>query len=120
MRDLVAQLLRDNGYRVVVAEDGARGLAVADEQGGDIDLVVSDVKLPWVSGPELAGMLREGRPDLPVVFISGHVGDELNIVVLQGSPTWFLPKPFGRVDLLMKVREALTDISVHESPGPES
>lgn len=120
VRDLVAQLLRDNGYRVVVAEDGARGLAVADEQGGDIDLVVSDVKLPWVSGPELAGMLREGRPDLPVVFISGHVGDELNIDVLQGSPTWFLPKPFGRVDLLMKVREALTDISVHESPGPES
>ena len=120
VRDLVAQLLRDNGYRVVVAEDGARGLAVADEQGGDIDLVVSDVKLPWVSGPELAGMLREGRPDLPVVFMSGHVGDELNIDVLQGSPTWFLPKPFGRVDLLMKVREALTDISVHESPGPES
>ena len=120
VRDLVAQLLGEGGYRVVVAEDGARGLAVADEQGGDIDLVVSDVKLPWVSGPELAGMLREGRPDLPVVFISGHVGDEPNIDVLQGSPTWFLQKPFGRVDLLMKVREALTAVSVHESPGPES
>ena len=107
VREFAARALRDHGYHVLVAKDGAQGLAVADDHAGPIDLLISDVALPWVPGPELAGMLRDNRPNLPVLFISGHPGDQLNADSLDNVATRFLPKPFGVRNLLTSVRAIL-------------
>ena len=104
IRELAARTLREAGYQVIEVEDGARARELAELPGTEFDLLVTDVVMPGQTGRELAAALRQSRPSLPVVFMSGYsdvAGDGHD----PADP--FLPKPFAPDDLRRAARKAL-------------
>jgi PAS domain S-box-containing protein len=105
LRRVVAQILASAGYSVTSAATGNEAAAMLVYDGGP-DLVVSDVVMPGMTGPELARKLTEVRPGTPVVFMSGYAGGVLESHgVLAEHPV--LPKPFTSEALLTAVADAL-------------
>jgi PAS domain S-box-containing protein len=101
VRALVSTTLIDAGYAVTLAADGLEALAL--ESSGPVDLVVSDVVMPRMGGIELVRVLREKRPSLRAVFLSGHPG-ELGTLPARAE---LLRKPFRAAELLAAVRDQL-------------
>jgi PAS domain S-box-containing protein len=100
------RILESAGYRVLAANGPAAALAI--EAGSEeIDLLVTDVVMPGMNGNKLAERLRLHRPDLAVLFISGYTEDAITHHGVVDEGTHFLPKPFGRIELLAMVREVL-------------
>jgi two-component system cell cycle sensor histidine kinase/response regulator CckA len=81
------------------------GLRRSMEHAGAIDLVVTDIVMPGLDGPELARRLRASRPDVKIVFTSGYADGALRLN--QDAPVRFLPKPYVIESLLAYVRAAL-------------
>jgi len=106
VRRMVSALLRDTGYQVVEASNGAEALELAASLAAELGLVVCDLSLPDIRGVELAARLREGRQNLPVVYVSGWDAGEAG--VLDASST-YLQKPFPLLELLGAVARAATD-----------
>lgn len=108
VRSTARRLLERKGYRVIEAEDAEQAITIASSGTTPFDLLLTDVVMPGMSGPELARALLPKRPDLRVVFMSGYAEDNL---VQHGTPaetqTW-LRKPFTIDTLVTKVRDALT------------
>jgi CheY-like chemotaxis protein len=106
VRTLVTLVLTRGGYRVLSASASSDALALFDGHRDGIDLVITDVVMPGMTGPELVGRLRASRPALPVLFISGYT--DVPIPVRAGDPnTAFLGKPFQPPALVTKVRDLL-------------
>ena len=72
VRQLICSILESHGYRVLQAENGREGLAVAAAHEGPIHLLISDVLMPELDGPGLAIQLQAVRPEVRVILISGH------------------------------------------------
>ena len=105
VRMVVAEMLEEAGYAVVTATNGEEAVeAFADR--GPFDVVLTDVVMPKLGGPELVEVLRESDPGLRVIYASGYTDDAL---VRQGTLANepFLQKPFSRDELLLKLRELL-------------
>ncbi|MFC4072777.1 hybrid sensor histidine kinase/response regulator [Actinoplanes subglobosus] len=103
VRDLVVRILRENGYRTsAISEDAVAGADLAD-----VALLITDVVLPGRSGPAVAAQLRERRPDLRVLFMSGYSDAELRRRYDIPPTTPIVQKPFTAVELLATVGEAL-------------
>lgn len=104
---LARTILGRCGYRVIPATDGDEALQICREHGGSIDLLLTDVVMPRMSGPELAHCLKKENGDLRCIFMSGY-GPE-NIRQHGGSSLGcdYLRKPFTPEALLRKVRETL-------------
>lgn len=101
VRNLFALALRREGYHVVEAGNGVEALEFA-AQLDQIDLVVTDIVMPIMKGPEFAAKLREQRPDMKFIFVSGYlVSDDL------GDNAHMLAKPFMRQDLVKKVYDVV-------------
>ncbi len=107
VRSLVRLALKRAGYTVLTAADGEDALAVAKAHDGKIDLLLTDVVMPRMGGPELAVRLRESRPDLPVIFMSGYAGDALTREGSLPSGSAFVQKPFTPSVLASTVRDVL-------------
>jgi CheY-like chemotaxis protein len=105
VRELVGTVLERKGYHVTRVERPSQALAVA-ESPRRIDLAIVDVILPEQRGDELAAELRRVRPDLRVLFMSGHTEREIGDVA-TGAYGVFLQKPFRPHELLVRVRQAL-------------
>ncbi|GEM_PF-1886550 len=104
VRDLAAECLRDLGYRVLAfasGEEAEKGLAGETR----LDLLVTDVVMPGMRGPELLSRLRDRWPGVPAVLVSGHAGDQVDDLEMEG--TMFLHKPFRLADLEAAVSRAL-------------
>ncbi len=107
VRELVQSVLTAQGYKVLLAQDGEEGLQVAQNYGGPIHLLLTDVIMPRLGGRALADRLQPSRPEMRVLFISGYTDDAL---VRRGAPDkgfHFLPKPFDVETLARKVRSVL-------------
>ena len=98
------------GYRVFTAADGEGALAIAADLGDEIDVVVTDVVMPTMSGFELGRRLASIAPDLPVVYISGYP-DEAIVDAPRPAPA-FLPKPFSPPLLARAIRDAVGSVRV--------
>ncbi len=107
VRNLLTYMLQTRGYRVLQAPSGTEALPIFEAHAGDIDLVLTDIVMPGMSGLELAGRLRRMRPETPIVFISGYSGDVLTRTGPLPEGTSFLPKPLRPDVLAAKLREAL-------------
>jgi DNA-binding NtrC family response regulator len=102
VRGLFAQALMRAGYRVLEARNGQEAMKVFDQHGDTIDLLLTDMRMPYMGGAELAQTLRSRRQTLKLICVSGYpAGAE------SDPATDFLAKPFSRDDLLSKVREVL-------------
>lgn len=107
LRGLACRALAGVGYRVLEAADGRAALEVAEAHTGSIDLLVCDVILPGIDGPELAARLRSERPGLSVLLMSGYAPSAETEPRHSVADAHFLPKPFRMRDLRAFVREAL-------------
>jgi two-component system, cell cycle sensor histidine kinase and response regulator CckA len=104
LRRLLREMLSAYGYQVLEASDGAQALKICQQHAGRIDLLLSDVKMPGMTGPELALRLACMRPDMKLLYISGYATDAIPHYDLS---TPFLAKPFSPDTLVRKVREVL-------------
>ena len=103
VRRAAARILERSGFHVEQAGSGADALTVLRGDHVSIDLLLSDVRMPGMSGVELAEHLWERSPHLPVVLMSGYAGDEAVDALLARGGVWTLPKPFTRDSLLQAV-----------------
>ena len=113
VRELVSEYLSARGYQVLDAADGVQALEIAAAHGGKIQLLITDVVMPRLSGRELAARLTAARPNLKVLYISGYTDDSVfRHGVLQGGMD-FLQKPFNLKALAAKIREVLERVPVN-------
>jgi two-component system cell cycle sensor histidine kinase/response regulator CckA len=107
VRALVRETLEAKGYQVLEAAGAAQARALADGLGGNIHLLIADVVMPNASGPDLARALLRGRPDMKVLYISGHSQSAIQMRGVKNRRMAFLAKPFSPAALATKVREVL-------------
>jgi CheY-like chemotaxis protein len=108
LRALGADILRDAGYLVLVAADGSQALEVGLQSPRPIDVLVSDVVLPTLNGPEVWERLQGRYPGLPAVYVSGYAGDA-RLSSIAGENVRLLEKPLTSAALLAEVRGALEE-----------
>ncbi|MGD0918520.1 MAG: ATP-binding protein [Thermodesulfobacteriota bacterium] len=108
VRNLAARVLRQQGYSVLEAPDGAEGMAIAREHASEeVHLLLSDVVMPRMGGRELADRLKTLWPGIKVLFTSGYTYNAIIQHGLLDRETAFLEKPFSISGLVRKVREVL-------------
>ena len=108
VRTAIRRSLADSGYVVLEAAGPAEAMELCRRETGRIDLLLTDVVMPRMSGVELARWVADVRPGIAVVFISGYTADFLSRQGASASATLLLPKPFTRTQLLAVLRSALT------------
>ena len=101
VRQLFAQALARAGYRVFEARNGQEAMKLFDQYGDTIDLLLTDLRMPYMGGAELVQHLRARRRTLKLICVSGYPAADTELT------SDFLSKPFSREDLLSKVREVL-------------
>ena len=106
VRALVARMLAREGFRVIEAIDAVEALNMVDDDQPELDLLVTDVIMPRMTGPELALALQPSYPELPMVFMSGYADDVLEQHDVQSAAVTFLPKPFSARELRDKIEVA--------------
>ena len=108
IKTLVQMALERHGYVVLTAESAAEALKVAAAHQGPIDLLITDIGLEDLRGPELARRLSEQRPGLATLFMSGYMDDAVGENTMGRSlPVDFIQKPFSPSVLAVRVREML-------------
>ncbi len=111
LRDVVRRMLGKSGYDVITAADGNEAMEKADAHTGRIDLLITDIMMPEMSGTELAEQLREVRDGMPVLFMSGYAAPVLAEKGTLDPGTVLLQKPFRKQELVSAV-ENLLSVSV--------
>jgi CheY-like chemotaxis protein len=107
VRRLAKTMLDRLGYKVLVADSGAEALGIWEERHGRIDVLLTDVIMPHMSGGELAHLLREKKPGLKVLFMSGYTDDMLAGHGVLAGETQLIQKPFTADALGKKIRDVL-------------
>jgi len=107
VRRLIRLSLEAAGYMAIGCRNGVEALGIAEAIGLPIDLLLTDVVMPKMGGPELATCLRERHPELVVRFMSGYAGDHFEGTAFEDHAGTYLQKPFGSRALLDVVTEAL-------------
>ena len=108
VRELTRDVLEMNGFTVLESMDPADAIRIAETHPGSIDLLITDVVMPRMSGPELARRLRATRPALRVLCMSGYPESAEHGAAGAAEWTAWLQKPFSPDGLIAKVRECLT------------
>lgn len=104
---LVATILLPLGYRVLDAESGTRALQLAEAGRGEVDLLLTDVVMPGMTGAELAGVFEEKWPRVKILFMSGYMSPAISAEDRHSRQKGFLRKPLCPWELASKVRELL-------------
>jgi len=107
IRAITARILTENGYEVVTSDRGALALELISDESNALDLLLSDVIMPQMSGRELAERAAEIRPDLPVLFMSGYADGLLAPARVLEPGVELLEKPFTQATLLAAVANSL-------------
>ncbi len=107
LRNVSQRALENEGYTVLTAEDGFEAVAVAETFSGTIDLVITDIVLPGLNGRALAARLRERRPEVEVLYMTGYTDDEILRRGLMDDQVNLLDKPFNATQLLDAARRAI-------------
>ncbi len=107
VRGLACRVLERQGYTVLAADHPDHALQLSEEYSGPIDLLISDVIMPGMSGREMADLVSARHPEIDVLYISGYMDDTIFHRGVRDPGTAFLPKPFTPAMLTHKVREVL-------------
>ncbi len=112
VRRTVVELVENCGYKVLEADGGAAALKLAEAYSGPIDLLLTDVHMPLMTGPELVVTLRKLRPDTRVIFMSGYAEALTPPGGMLNTSYTYLQKPFSPDELAMKIHEALAAVRI--------
>jgi two-component system cell cycle sensor histidine kinase/response regulator CckA len=107
LRYLVKRTLSSVGYTVLMAENGPTALRLLEDLGGEVDLLLTDIVMPEMSGHQLAERGRLLNPNLRVLYMSGYTEDEVSRRSLHDHQEAFVPKPFTVTSLTRGVSRAL-------------
>jgi two-component system cell cycle sensor histidine kinase/response regulator CckA len=107
LRALNARGLKSRGYTVIEAGNGIEALAELEKQGGCVDVVVSDVVMPEMDGPTLMKELKQRKPDIKIIFVSGYAEDAFDKNLADRKQFNFLAKPFTLKQLVTVVKETM-------------
>jgi CheY-like chemotaxis protein len=107
VRELIVRVLTAHGYQVLEAKDGPEALQVSGQHSDPIDLLLTDVVMPDMNGGELCEQLRNRRPEMRVLYISGYTDNAIAHHGVLEPGTNLLPKPFSMEGLLHTVRRVL-------------
>lgn len=107
VRGVAAKLLRARGYEVIEAASGEEALEYAEAHAGEIDLMISDVVMPGMQGPDLLKQARQYLGSAPVMFISGYAESEFSDLLEGEKNVSFLPKPIDIKTLAERVKQEL-------------
>jgi CheY-like chemotaxis protein len=107
LRDLIFETLETMGYTALLAQDGHQALRICTQFTGTIDLLLSDVMMPKMKGPEVMKRVKQMRPDIGVLFMSGYTDDVAVRYGVSNADVSFIQKPFSSTELTHKLREAL-------------
>jgi DNA-binding NtrC family response regulator len=117
MRDLLQEVLEDAGYDTLVAVDGRVALAQVEVGREMLDLVITDVRMPGVTGDQLLRVVRERRAEAPVIVITAFGSVEQAVEMVKAGAFQYLTKPFDPPDLLRAVEQAL-EVSARNANRP--
>jgi CheY-like chemotaxis protein len=109
VRQLVAEILETNGYTVLQAADGPSALELLRRHPGQVELLLTDVVMPGMSGPEVAQAVLAMRPGTQVLYTSGYTDSQIGHHGVLEPGIAFLQKPFSSDDLTRKVRAVLDE-----------
>ena len=107
VRSLTREVLEKYGYTVLEAANGEEALKVAESHEGPVDLLLSDVVMPRMGGPELAQALLAKRPSVKVLYMSGYTDHPMVRRGVVNAGVAFLQKPFTPTVLVSRIREIL-------------
>ena len=110
---IVGRMLRGAGYRTLEATGARQALTLIAQAHPPIDLVVTDIKLPGLSGVDLVASMQQNFPDIPVIAISGYSDIDTAINVLKHGAADFIAKPFELAALQESTRAALEKTRVY-------
>jgi two-component system cell cycle sensor histidine kinase/response regulator CckA len=107
VRRVLRMMLERSGLRVIESASPIEACAVFEDDAARVDILVTDVIMPEMNGPTMAKRFLSRRPDLPVLFISGHSNVSPDLLTPDNPRIAFLPKPVGATQLAVRVRELL-------------
>lgn len=107
VRKLVCRLLTTRGFHVLQADNGKKALELASSFDGEIHMLLSDVVMPGMNGPQVAVKLEKLRPSMKILFMSGFTDNALVFEDDEKVEAHFIPKPFSPGSILSKVQELL-------------
>lgn len=107
MRDLLQEVMEDAGYDTIVAVNGRQALSYVEKESKVIDLVISDVQMPEMSGEQLLAKVRDSRPETPVIVITAFGSVEQAVEMVKAGAYQYLTKPFENREILRLIEEAL-------------
>jgi CheY-like chemotaxis protein/anti-sigma regulatory factor (Ser/Thr protein kinase) len=107
VRQMTGRMLESSGYRVLTASSGAQAMRILEAHSQPVHAMLTDVVMPGMSGPELVQRAAGVRPDLRVVYMSGHTDNEALRVAVFSKTARFIGKPFAREDLARLIRDTL-------------
>ena len=115
--NLVVHTLRMRGFTVYETTEPELGITLFEQHAQEIDMLLTDVVMPFMSGPALAELLTGKKPELKVLFMSGHTENRANLEKILEKGIHFLPKPFASDALIRKVRDTLKGSVAPEAAG---
>lgn len=116
VRELIGRILRRKGFKVLDVASGAEAVAICSENQDKIDLLLTDVVMPLMSGPALRDRLIPMRPDMRVLFMSGYTDELIAQRGVLGDGDALINKPFNSDELLARVRESVTSAVAVRAP----
>jgi signal transduction histidine kinase/CheY-like chemotaxis protein len=109
LRELILETLESLGYTTLMAKDGQQAIRLANQFSEKIDLLLTDVIMPKMNGPEVMKRVKQIRPDVGVLFMSGYTNDVTLRHGVSNADVSFIQKPFSSAELMDKIREALVE-----------
>jgi len=107
VRSAVSMMLTTRGYAIMEAADGDEAIALSDTSEQPIHLVLSDLMMPGLSGQQSVDRIRQSRPEIMALYMSGYTDDSMIQAGLLGSKTSFIQKPFSGEEIAARVRGLL-------------
>ncbi len=120
IRKVIARILRPLGFRLLEAGGASDAMRIASQLDAPIDLLLTDVVMPEMTGPALAAELAKARPQMEILFMSGYSRSTMERTAALDTQVHFLEKPFAPDALVRKVREVLAGASRATPNGPSS
>lgn len=104
VRNVTCGILRKHGYQVLSASSGKEAIRLAEDHQSEIQLILADVLMPEMSGPETVENVRKSRPSIKILFMSGHTGEEIRDGKIEELRAGFIQKPFKLSHLIARIQ----------------